>query len=98
VIKSKDLRESLARRGYEYVKRNGWDQKKHEYIELIDSLSTETFDDVQAGDLQPALGSISADMPHDIQIQPVADPLMQEVDAVAVRLEERSSVSSLESR
>jgi len=98
VIKNKDMRESLARRGYEYVKRNGWDQKKHEYIELIDSLSTEVFGDVQACDLQPALGLISADTPHDIQIKPVADPLMQEVDALAVRLEDRSSVSSLESR
>ena len=97
VIKKKDLRESLARRGYEYVRRNGWDQKKQEYIDLIDSISTETFSDVQAGDLQAALGSMSADVPHDIQIQPAADPLMQEVDALAVRLEDRSSVSSLES-
>jgi len=31
----------------EYVKRNSWDQKKKEYLDLIDSLSTECFDDVQ---------------------------------------------------
>ena len=98
VISDKDLRESLARRGYEYVKRNGWGQKKHEYIDLIDSLSTEVFTDAQAGDLQSDLGSISEDTSHEIQMQPVTDPLMQEVDALAVRLGDQSSVSSLESR
>jgi glycosyltransferase involved in cell wall biosynthesis len=98
VIKNKGLRESLARRGYEYVRRNGWDQKKKEYLDLIDSLSTEIFTDVQSGDVQLALGSISADIPQDSHMQPIADPLTQEVGSLAVRLEDRSSVSSLESR
>jgi hypothetical protein len=47
VVNDKELRESLIARGYEYVARNGWDQKKQEYLELIDSLSTERFDDIQ---------------------------------------------------
>jgi hypothetical protein len=95
------MRESLARRGYEYVKRHGWDQKKMEYLELIDSLSTEIFADNQAGDVQAGdgnRGSISGDVPQDSHIPPMADTLLQEVDTVAVRLEERSSMSSLESR
>jgi hypothetical protein len=94
VIKSKDLRGSLATRGFAYVKRNGWDQEKREYTDLIDSVSTEIFTDVQAGDLQPGPGSISADTSPDIQMRPVADPLVQEIDALVVRLEDRSSVSS----
>lgn len=47
VINHKDSRESLIARGYEYVERNGWGQKKKEYLDLIDFLSTERFDDVQ---------------------------------------------------
>jgi glycosyltransferase involved in cell wall biosynthesis len=47
VASNKDLRDSLIARGFEYVKRNGWDRKKREYLDLIDSLSTEDFDDVQ---------------------------------------------------
>jgi glycosyltransferase involved in cell wall biosynthesis/peptidoglycan/xylan/chitin deacetylase (PgdA/CDA1 family) len=46
VASNKDLRDSLIARGLEYVKRNGWDQKKREYLDLIDSLSTESFKDV----------------------------------------------------
>ena len=47
VINDKDSRESLIARGYEYVERNGWGRKKKEYLDLIDFLSTERFDDVQ---------------------------------------------------
>jgi hypothetical protein len=46
VINNSSLRESLIKRGYEYVERNGWQLKKKEYLDLIDSLSTERFDDV----------------------------------------------------
>ena len=46
VATDKSLRDSLIARGYDYVKRNGWDQKKREYLDLIDSLSTESFEDV----------------------------------------------------
>jgi glycosyltransferase involved in cell wall biosynthesis len=46
VIDNPDFRESLIARGYEYVERNDWAQKKQEYVDLIDSLSTEHFDDV----------------------------------------------------
>jgi glycosyltransferase involved in cell wall biosynthesis len=47
VIHDKDLRSSLVARGYEYAERNGWKQKKKEYLDLIDFLSTERFDDVR---------------------------------------------------
>ena len=46
VIKDKGLRDSLVARGHEYVERNSWGLKKKEYLDLIDSLSTELFDDV----------------------------------------------------
>ena len=46
VINNRDLRESLVTRGYEYVQRNNWATKRQGYLELIDSLSTETFDDI----------------------------------------------------
>jgi hypothetical protein len=98
VINSNDLRESLARRGYDYVRRNGWDLKKREYMDLIDSLSTEIFNDVQTGDPQPSADTISGDMPQEMQTRPMTDPLVQEVNALTVRLEDSSSVSSLERR
>jgi glycosyltransferase involved in cell wall biosynthesis/peptidoglycan/xylan/chitin deacetylase (PgdA/CDA1 family) len=43
VINSPNLRESLVRRGYDYADHNGWARKKKEYLDLIDSLSTESF-------------------------------------------------------
>jgi len=43
VVSDKKLRESLIERGLEYVVRNGWDQKRREYIDLIDCLSFERF-------------------------------------------------------
>ncbi len=46
VIGNPDLRKSLIARGYEYVEQNSWDQKRSEYLELIDSLSTERFEDI----------------------------------------------------
>jgi hypothetical protein len=44
VINDPSLRESLVARGYEYVERNGWGRKKKEYLDLIDSLSAESFE------------------------------------------------------
>jgi len=44
VINNKELRQELITRGYEYAERNGWDRKKQEYLDLVDSLSTERFD------------------------------------------------------
>jgi glycosyltransferase involved in cell wall biosynthesis/peptidoglycan/xylan/chitin deacetylase (PgdA/CDA1 family) len=43
VIENKALRESLIAGGYRYVNLHSWDQRKQEYLELIDSLSTEIF-------------------------------------------------------
>jgi len=45
VIKDDNLRVSLVRKGYDYVERNGWGIKKKDYLDLIDSLSTESFDE-----------------------------------------------------
>jgi glycosyltransferase involved in cell wall biosynthesis/peptidoglycan/xylan/chitin deacetylase (PgdA/CDA1 family) len=61
VINNKDLRESLAQRGSEYVKRHAWDQKKKEYLDLIDSLSTENFTEVS-----PEVEAV-AEQPADLQ-------------------------------
>jgi glycosyltransferase involved in cell wall biosynthesis/peptidoglycan/xylan/chitin deacetylase (PgdA/CDA1 family) len=47
VARDNNLRESLVARGLEYVRCNGWDQKKNEYIALIDSLTFERFDDIE---------------------------------------------------
>jgi glycosyltransferase involved in cell wall biosynthesis len=55
VVNNQSLRESLIAKGYEYVDRNGWARKKKEYLDLIDALSTEPFDDVE-----PALSMKSA--------------------------------------
>ena len=54
VINNPDFRASLIARGYEYVERNDWAQKKQEYIDLIDSLSTEHFNSIHPAILTPA--------------------------------------------
>ena len=46
VAKSEELRKGLVARGYQYVESNGWSRKKREYLDLIDALSTEHFDNV----------------------------------------------------
>jgi glycosyltransferase involved in cell wall biosynthesis/peptidoglycan/xylan/chitin deacetylase (PgdA/CDA1 family) len=43
VIENKNLRRTLVASGYEYVERNGWQRKKQDYLNLVDSLSTEVF-------------------------------------------------------
>jgi glycosyltransferase involved in cell wall biosynthesis len=43
VIENKTLRDSLIEGGYRYAEQNSWNQKKSEYLDLVDSLSTETF-------------------------------------------------------
>jgi glycosyltransferase involved in cell wall biosynthesis len=40
VATNSELRESMIRRGLEYVEVNGWDHTKQEYFDLIDGLST----------------------------------------------------------
>jgi len=46
VIENKALREALIAKGYGYASHHGWDMRKREYLELVDSLSTEVFGDV----------------------------------------------------
>jgi glycosyltransferase involved in cell wall biosynthesis/peptidoglycan/xylan/chitin deacetylase (PgdA/CDA1 family) len=92
VVNGQELRESLSRRGYEYVQRHGWDQKKKEYLDLIDSLSTETFADLQSEGYPLAPASISPDTAWEMQSSP--NPPGKEVSTLTVQLEDRSSVSS----
>lgn len=40
VIADKALRDSLIANGYEYVERHGWDARKRDYLELVDSLTS----------------------------------------------------------
>ncbi len=47
VIENKDLRRTLVAGGYDYVERNGWQRKKQDYLDLVDTLSTEGFADVK---------------------------------------------------
>ena len=46
VIQDEALRKSLVAKGLEYARINSWDEKKNEYLKLIDSLTTQSFDDV----------------------------------------------------
>ena len=94
VINNQELRQSLVARGYEYVERNSWGRKKKEYLDLIDSLSAECFDDIQ-----PVLGSasVSAAPPRD-QTATTLGPLTEDIRRLALELNDPSSVSSLKSR
>jgi len=44
VYRNPKLRNSLVEAGLEFVERNNWDQKKNEYLNLVDMLTTETFE------------------------------------------------------
>ena len=43
IIEDRALRDALVAKGYEYVARYGWDTRRRDYLNLIDSLSVETF-------------------------------------------------------
>jgi len=87
VIRDKELRQSLVARGYDYVEHNGWGRKKKEYLDLIDSLSIELFDDFQQG-LDSALT-----VPKSTQNKTAKEACTEEVGEVVVN--NSSSVSSL---
>jgi glycosyltransferase involved in cell wall biosynthesis len=88
VIKDKALRESLVAHGREYVEHNSWSRKKREYLDLIDSLSMELFDDVL-----PALDTTKTQREN--QSQPGTD----EVERLAkVPLGDPSSVPTVDTR
>jgi len=48
VIESKPLRDELIVRGLQYAESHGWDRRKKEYFQLVDSLAFETFDEESA--------------------------------------------------
>jgi glycosyltransferase involved in cell wall biosynthesis/peptidoglycan/xylan/chitin deacetylase (PgdA/CDA1 family) len=70
VIDNKELRESLVAHGYDYVERNSWARKKKEYLDLIDSLSTELFEGVELAFSATATGR---------RTQPTLGPLEEDV-------------------
>jgi len=49
VIQNRQVRDNLVARGYEYAARHDWSEKKKEYFELVDTLTTEDFDSAGAG-------------------------------------------------
>ena len=90
VINSPDLRECLVKRGYEYVQQNGWGQKKKKYLDLIDSLSTERFDEIQ-----PPLPPGSS--PHrDRSRQFREDAVLDQTSSLAIDLKDPASASTVE--
>lgn len=46
VATDQELRNTMISRGYEYADKNGWGRRKQEYIDLVDSFSTERFESV----------------------------------------------------
>jgi glycosyltransferase involved in cell wall biosynthesis len=56
VIQNKVLRDSLIAGGYKYVDLNSWDRRKAEYLELVDSLSTEVFPSSEAPAVEAVRG------------------------------------------
>lgn len=92
VINDRDLRESLIARGLEYVELHGWGRKKKQYLDLIDSLSTELFLNVQ-----PSLGHAPS-IQRGSQQQPRADHVAKKNDGAEIELTDAASVSSVKSR
>lgn len=92
VINSRDLRESMIKRGYEYVEQNGWGQKKKEYLDLIDALSTERFDDILP--TPSAVATVSGDRKRHLTEGPVVD----EAGSLAGALDDTTSASALKKK
>lgn len=50
IIKDPTMREALIAKGLEYAARHGWDQKKKEYLDLVDSLCAGSFGEPSPGE------------------------------------------------
>jgi glycosyltransferase involved in cell wall biosynthesis len=83
VIGNKALRDQLSARGLEYAQRNSWGHKKHEYLELVDRLTTENFEGIGLAQDAP--------MPTDSEKPTV---LRQEVGNLADPREKQAAASS----
>ena len=86
VVNNRGLRESLIARGYEYVEGNSWDTKKKEYLDLVDTLSAERFDDI------PAVLSVRLPFRRNRNRQTGASVVAERVDSVAIKLENSAIV------
>jgi glycosyltransferase involved in cell wall biosynthesis len=54
VIHNPALRERLIAGGYRYVDLHSWDRRKHEYLNLVDTLSTQIFSTTGSRAIEPA--------------------------------------------
>jgi glycosyltransferase involved in cell wall biosynthesis len=54
VIHNPALREKLIAGGYRYVDLHSWDRRKHEYLNLVDTLSTQIFSTTGSRAIEPA--------------------------------------------
>jgi glycosyltransferase involved in cell wall biosynthesis len=53
VIENPGLREKLIAGGYRYVDLHSWDRRKHEYLNLVDTLSTQVFSGASSHVIEP---------------------------------------------
>ena len=53
VIENAALREKLIAGGYRYVDLHSWDRRKHEYLNLVDTLSTQIFSSIGSRAIEP---------------------------------------------
>ena len=53
VIDNSTLREKLIAGGYRYVDLHSWDRRKHEYLNLVDTLSTQIFSSTGSRAIEP---------------------------------------------
>ncbi len=53
VIDNTALREKLIAGGYRYVDLHSWDRRKHEYLNLVDTLSTQIFSNTGSRAIEP---------------------------------------------
>jgi glycosyltransferase involved in cell wall biosynthesis len=52
VVDNQQVRSALVAAGLDYVRREGWDSKKRDYLYLVDSLMTETFEHFEPAPLE----------------------------------------------
>ncbi|HSZ01435.1 MAG TPA: glycosyltransferase [Terriglobales bacterium] len=89
-VSNHELRQTLVARGYRYAERNSWDQTNQEYLDLVDSLSTERFDSVEPP------GTIDFALPESHPRQTNTSPMPKEIGQLAIELKRSSSASTIE--
>jgi glycosyltransferase involved in cell wall biosynthesis len=87
IINNRDLHDSLVKRGYEYVACNTWGSGKRKYMDLVDSISIERFDNI--GNTLP----VRTDHQTKTNARSVPGVVAGQVRSMTIKLNDRESIA-----